>query len=136
MMTWAEFKQELNHKFLNTACKQKAQQQFEVMHQHQNETIADFFIHLELILGIAEYSKEDNYVVDKLKHMINPRIITQIYRYAQGEIPMKYDKWKKITIHIDELWHHKDAEKAWESGISRWFGYVQGQNQPQQQPQQ
>ena len=66
-LSWAEFKQELNHKFLDTTCKQKARQQFEVIHQHQNKMVADFFICLELILGIAGYYKEDNYVVDKLK---------------------------------------------------------------------
>ena len=92
MMTWAEFKQELNHKFLDTAHEQKARQQFEVMHQHQNRTIADFFICLEILFGIVGYKKDDKYVVDTLERIINPRIITQIYGSVQGEFPNEYNE--------------------------------------------
>ena len=66
-LTWKEFKQELNNKFLDHAREQKARQQFEVMRQHQNESVSDFFIRLELLLHIAGYKREDGYVVDKLE---------------------------------------------------------------------
>ena len=55
-VNWAQFKQELNNQFLDKACQDKAQEEFERIRQRPNEKAADFFTHFEICIDTAGYA--------------------------------------------------------------------------------
>ncbi|KIK51848.1 hypothetical protein GYMLUDRAFT_127499, partial [Collybiopsis luxurians FD-317 M1] len=78
-ITWAWFKQVLNNQFLDRARVDKAQEEFKRIQQRVGEKAADFFTQLKICVNMAQYNKNDTFVVKKLERIVNTKIIDQIF---------------------------------------------------------
>lgn len=105
-VSYAQFKKDLNARFVDANTERKAQIEIEALQQGK-DTAEDFFQKFETLLTHAGYKKDDVYTIKLLELNVSAGIIDSIYKDRNG-LPEEYEDWKKQILRLDMLWRCRE----------------------------